>query len=117
MEEYRHGTHSIFRLHIHIVWCTKYRKPVLERHIGERLRDLVKEICSNLGVEILKGLVTKEHIHILVSIPPKISVSRLVQRLKGKTSYKLQSEFVSLRRQYWDNGCGGEDILHVAQGM
>jgi putative transposase len=54
-----------------------------------------------MGVEILSGVVARDHVHMLVSIPPQVSVSKLVQKIKGKSSYKLQREFVSLRKQYW----------------
>jgi len=54
-----------------------------------------------MHVDILSGVVAKDHVHVLVSIPPQVSVSKLVQKLKGKTSYKLQREFASLRKQYW----------------
>ncbi|MCG8417440.1 MAG: IS200/IS605 family transposase [Proteobacteria bacterium] len=101
MEEYRHGSHTMFRLHVHVVWCTKYRKAVLGKQIGERLRDLTRQICSEMKVEILSGVVSKDHVHILASIPPQLSVSKLVQKVKGKTSYKMQREFQALRKQYW----------------
>ncbi|HGG60342.1 MAG TPA: IS200/IS605 family transposase [Gammaproteobacteria bacterium] len=101
MSEYRHGTHSVFRLHVHLVWCTKYRRAVLRGEIGYRFRDLVRQMCSDMGVEILKGAVAKEHVHLLVSMPPQLSVSKLVQKLKGKTSYKLQREYRSLQKAYW----------------
>ena len=54
-----------------------------------------------MKVEILSGVVSKEHVHILVSIPPQVSISKLVQKVKGKTSYKLQREYESLRKAYW----------------
>jgi putative transposase len=54
-----------------------------------------------MGVEILSGAVAKEHVHLLVSMPPQVAVSKLVQKLKGKTSYKLQREYGVLRKQYW----------------
>lgn len=54
-----------------------------------------------MKVEILSGVVAKDHVHLLVSYPPQVSVSRLIQKLKGKSSYKLQREFASLRREYW----------------
>jgi len=101
MSEYRRGTHSVFRLHVHVVWCTKYRKAVLGGEVGQRLRELAKQMCSDMGVEILSGVVARDHVHVLVSIPPQISVSKLVQKLKGKSSYKLQREFAGLRKQYW----------------
>ena len=101
MKEYRRGSHTAFQLHIHLVWCTKYRKKVLRKDVGERLRDLCRQVSSDLGVEILSGVVSKDHVHVLVSIPPQVSVSKLVQKLKGKSSYKLQREFSSLRKEYW----------------
>jgi putative transposase len=101
MSEYRRGSHSVFRLHVHLVWCTKYRKEVLKSEIGYRLRDLTRQISSDMGVEILSGVVAKDHIHLLVSMPPQVAVSKLVQKLKGKTSYKLQREYGVLRKQYW----------------
>ena len=101
MEEYRRGSHSVFRLHVHLVWCTKYRKKVLAKAIGERLRDLGRQVCSDMGVEVLSGVVSKDHVHVLVSVPPQISVRKLMQNLKGKSSYKLQREFQSLRKEYW----------------
>ena len=54
-----------------------------------------------MGVEILSGVVAKDHVHVLASIPPQVSVSKLIQKLKGKSSYKLQREFASLRKEYW----------------
>lgn len=101
MDEYRRGSHSVFSLHVHLVWCTKYRKRVLTGAVGQRLRELARQTCSDMQVEIVSGVVSKDHIHMLVSIPPQVSISKLVQRLKGKTSYKLQREHQALRRQYW----------------
>ena len=101
MSEYRRGTHSVFRLHVHLVWCTKYRKAVLRGEVGQRLRELAKQMCSDMGVEILSGVVARDHVHMLVSILPQVSVSKLVQKLKGKSSYKLQREFAGLRKEYW----------------
>jgi putative transposase len=101
MEEYRHGSHTVFRLHVHVAWITKYRKAVLRGDIRARLRDLARQVCSDLGVEILSGVVSKDHVHVLMSVPPQVSVSKVLQKLKGKTSYKLQREFQVLRREYW----------------
>lgn len=74
---------------------------MLGKDIGERLRELCRQICSDMSVEILSGVVAVDHVHVLVSIPPQVSVSKLMQKLKGKSSYKLQREFASLRKQYW----------------
>jgi putative transposase len=74
---------------------------VLKKAVGTRLRELCRQICSDMGVEILSGVISRDHVHVLVSIPPQVSVSKLIQKLKGKSSYKLQREFASLRKQYW----------------
>ncbi len=101
MAEYRHGPHSVFEIHLHLVWVTKYRKPVLVGAVGSRVRDLIREICGTCDVLIIKGHVSKDHVHLLVSIPPQVTISRLVQRLKGKTAYKLLGEFAHIRKEFW----------------
>ena len=102
MSEYHHGSHSVFSIHLHLVWITKYRKPALrEEVVATRVRDVIREICREESVEIIKGHVSKDHVHLFVSIPPQLAISRLVQKLKGKSSYKLLHSFETLRRQYW----------------
>ena len=100
-DSHRHGPHTVYSIHLHLVWVTKYRKPVLVGVVGTRLRDLIREICGELDVHILKGHVSKDHVHLLVSIPPQVTISRLVQRLKGKSSHSLLGEFEHLWRTYW----------------
>ncbi len=85
----------------HIVWSTKYRKKVLKDDIGYRLREIVRQICSQERVTILKGAVGVDHVHLLLDIPPYIAVSRIVQHLKGESSRKLQMEFPQLGKQFW----------------
>jgi len=101
MKEYRKSSHCIYDLKYHIVWITKYRKPVLTEEIGKRVRDIVRQICTSLDVEVLKGNIRRDHVHILVSIPPTVSVSKLVQRIKGVTSRKLLQENQGLNRAFW----------------
>ena len=101
MKNYRKTSHSVYDLKVHLVWITKYRKPVLFGNVATRLRDLVREICKSLDVEILKGHVSKDHVHLFVSMPPYLSVSDLVKHVKGKTSWKLMSENRKLSKQFW----------------
>ena len=101
MSAYRHGSHSVFAIHLHLVWITKYRKPVLVGDVAFQVRELIREICRTQSVEIIKGHISKDHVHLFVSIPPQVPISRLVQRLKGKSSHKLLHSFASLRRQFW----------------
>jgi len=83
------------------VWITKYRKPILRGEIGKRVRELIRQTCASLDVYILKGHVSKDHVHLLVSVPPNLSVSELVKRLKGRSSRKMLEEFGELRKVYW----------------
>lgn len=101
MEIYRHGSHTVFSIHLHLVWITQYRKKVLDGAVSYRARDVIREICQQEGVDIIKGHVSSDYVHLFVSIPPQVTISRLVQRLKGKTSHKLLNEYPHLRKTYW----------------
>lgn len=101
MKYYRKGSHSVYDLKVHIVWITKYRKPVLFGDVAVRLRDLIREICRTMEVDILKGHVSKDHVHLFVSIPPQLSVSKLAGRVKEKTSRKLLAENRRLAKEFW----------------
>lgn len=85
----------------HLVRITKYRKPVITGQIAIRTRELVRMICQSNEVEILAGHVGSDHIHLLVSVPPHLSASKLVQYIKGATSRKLQMEYKELNKQFW----------------
>ena len=101
MEHYRKSSHTTYDIKYHLVWITKYRKPVLTGAIAQRVRDLIREICRSKEVEIIKGHVSKDHVHIFVSVPPHIAVSDLMQSLKGKSSRRMMSEFKALSRTFW----------------
>src|SRR3989344_4949098 len=101
MTGYKRTSHTIYDNKYHIVWITKYRKKVLRDDIGFRLREIIRQICSTEKVDILKGAIGPDHIHLLLQIPPYISVSRIVQHLKGESSRKLQMEFPQLQQQFW----------------
>ena len=101
MEYYRKSAHCTYDIKYHIVWITKYRKPVITGAIAERTRELIRGICQIKEVEILAGHVGSDHIHLLVSVPPHLSASKLVQYLKGNSSRKLQMEYKDLNKQFW----------------
>ena len=105
MDSYRKGAHTVFSCKYHIVWVTKYRYQVLSKDIGLRVRELVRQISIRNQVQILKGHVSSDHVHIHVSIPPSVAVSKYVQYLKVHTSVKLLKEFRSLSKRYW-----GQDL-------
>ena len=85
----------------HFVWITKYRYQILKGDLALRVRDIIKEVCMACDVIIVKGVVSKDHIHLLVSVPPTMAPSRLAQLMKGKSSYKVQQEFPAIRKRYW----------------
>ena len=101
MQNYRKTSQTTYDCKYHIVWITKYRKKVMSGVIAERVRELIRQICKENDVEILKGHVSKDHIHLFVSVPPHLALSKLVQSLKGKSSYRLLNENKELSKQFW----------------
>ncbi len=101
MENYRKGSHTVHDIKYHLVWITKYRYNVLHGDIAIRVRTIIREVCMSYDIKILKGVVSKSHIHLLVSTPPTIAPSKLAQLLKGKSSFKIQQEFPELKKRYW----------------
>ena len=101
MQNLRKGSHSVHQLHAHIVWSTKYRYEVLRGDIQVRCRELIRQTCDTLDVQILKGVVSKDHIHLHVSYPPKLSISDLLKRLKGRSAKLLLEEYSELKKRYW----------------
>ena len=97
----RVSSHSLHNLQVHLVWITKYRYQVLIGDIQLRCRDIIRQSCNSLDIQILKGVVSKDHIHLHLSYPPSLSVSDIVKRLKGRSSRLLLQEFPELHRRYW----------------
>ena len=101
MEHYRRASNARFDIKYHLVWITKYRKKLLRGDVATRLRQIVRDICAELEVEIIKGHIGKDHVHVFVSCPPHISSSQLMQLIKGKSSRKLLQEYSHLKRECW----------------
>jgi putative transposase len=101
VREYRRSAHTVYALHYHFVFITKYRKPVLRGDIGQEVRDLIREICRSEDIEILQGHVRPDHIHLLLSVPPHMAPSRVMQAIKGKTSHHLLQDRRKLRAEFW----------------
>ena len=97
----RKGSHTKSQMQAHIVWVTKYRYEVLKGDIQKRCRDIIVQICDAEDIRILKGVVSKDHIHMHIEYPPSKSMSDIVKKLKGRSSRKLQEEFKELSKQYW----------------
>ena len=101
MAEYRRSAHAVFDIKYHVVWITKYRYKVLKGRVAERTRDLIRQICEARDVTIVRGAVSPDHVHMLLSVPPDLSPSKLVQYVKGRSSRRIQDEFPEIRKRYW----------------
>jgi putative transposase len=98
---YSRGSHTAFHHRYHIVWAPKYRFKVLHGEVRLRVREIIRQVCSELGVKIIHGVLSRDHVHMFVEIPPHIAVSDFVRRAKGRSSRKIQQEFEHIRKRYW----------------
>ncbi|XOF32466.1 MAG: IS200/IS605 family transposase [Candidatus Electrothrix sp. YB6] len=85
-----------YKIEYYFVWVTKYRYHILRGDLAERARDIARQTCEYFEIQILRGVVNKDHVHILVSAPPDI-----MRRVKGRTSRKIFEEFPHVRKRYW----------------
>ena len=114
--EYRTGSHTKYKLEYHFVWVTKYRYHVLVGDVALRVRDLTRHVCERFEIRIIRGVVSKDHIHLLVSAPPDISPSEIMRRIKGWTARKLFEEFPLLKKRYWGRHFGARGYFCVTAG-
>ena len=98
--KYRYGSHTVYQIEYHFVWVTKYRYKVLRGEVGERVGELVRQTCEAFEIRIVRGVVSKDHVHILVSAPPTMAPSEIMRRIKGRTSSYLLEEFPHLKKRY-----------------
>jgi putative transposase len=116
MQNYRKTSHSTYDCKYHIVWITKYRKKVMLGMIAERTRELIRQICKEHEVEILRGHISQDHVHLFVSVPPHLAISKLVQYLKGKSSYKMLQENKQLSKEFWGRHLWGRGYFVATSG-
>ena len=113
---YRKGSHTTYDLKYHVIWCTKYRYKVLTGEVALRVRELIREICRSKYVDIVSGSLSPDHIHMLISMPPSLSLSKLMQHIKGKSSRKILMEFSHLKKRYWGQHIWGRGYFAVTVG-
>ena len=101
-ERYRRGAHTVTDFKYHFVWKTKYSYSVLKRDLALRLRDIIRDICTENKMSLVKGNIPPNHTHILVNAPSYFSSAKIMQLVRGKSSYRLQLEFPTLHKKYWD---------------
>ncbi|MBI5411783.1 IS200/IS605 family transposase, partial [Candidatus Peregrinibacteria bacterium] len=116
MQLYRATSHTRFDLKYHLVWITKYRKPVMTGRVVYRIRELVREICRTFSVQIIKGHVSKDHVHLFISMPPQLSVNKIAQYIKGKTSRRLMDEFPALKKTFLGQHFWARGYFAVSSG-
>ncbi len=115
--QYDTGKHCVFYHRYHIVWPTKYRYKVLTGGMRLRVHEIIRQVCRENEVDILRGVLSSDHVHMFVSVPPKIANSDLVRKMKGRSSHKVQREFSALRRRYWGRRSRGRGVfLHHQWG-
>jgi putative transposase len=114
--QYQKTKHSVFYHRYHIVWITKYRFNVLKGAIRERVREIIRQVCAENGVDIISGVLSGDHVHMFVSIPPKLSVSDFMRKVKGRSSHKIQLEFPVLRKRYWGRHFWGRGYFSTTSG-
>jgi putative transposase len=101
MKDFRRLAHAVWECKYHVVWCPKYRFRILRGEIARSVRAIIKQLCEWKRVEILEGNVQSDHIHLVMSVPPKYSISEMVGFLKGKSAIKIFDMHVDLKKRYW----------------
>ena len=116
MKNYRKTSHTVYDVKVHLVWITKYRKKVLTGEVAKRSREIIREVCKENEIEIIAGHISKEHVHMLLSIPPYISISKAVQYIKGRSLRKMLQEFNHLNKVFWGQHLWGRGYFVASSG-
>ena len=125
-KDIRHGRHCVFLMHVHLVFVTKYRRDVFTQETLDDLRGIFANVCRDFESELVEFDGEDDHVHLLVNYPPKVSVSSLVNSLKGVSSRMIrQKQYPSIRKKLWGGAlwspsyfagsCGGAPIEIVRQ--
>ena len=116
MAEYQTGGHAKYDIKYQLVWITKYRYKILQGEVAERARELIRQTCQLREVQIVRGAVSADQVHMRVSAPPQLAPSKLVQYIKGRSSRRLQDEFPHLRKRYWGQHLWGRGYFCATVG-
>lgn len=102
----RSNNNVVYRCAYHVVWCPKYRRPVIEDAVDERLKQIIREVCAERECNLIELETMPDHVHLLVECDPQYGIHRLVKQIKGQSSRILRQEFDSLRSRLptlWTN--------------
>lgn len=116
MTAYTHGQHTVYHHRYHLVWITKYRYRVLQGELRLRVREIIAQVAEEMDIKIINGVLSNDHIHVFVSIPPQIAVSEFVKKAKGRSSRKIQQEFPEIRKRYWGRHFWGRGYFSSTSG-
>lgn len=103
---YKSNHNVVYSCKYHVVWCPKYRRPVLVDGVDERLREICHEVAGELSFEIIEMEVMPDHVHMLLDVDPQLGIHKAVKRMKGRSSHDLRQEFPWLRSRIptlWTN--------------
>jgi putative transposase len=104
MAKWKKLAHVVYQCSYHIVWCPKYRFRIMKGGVGKYIEETIRSICEWKSIEIMELNVREDHVHAVVNIPPKLSISELMGILKGKTAIKLFKSYPALKsKPYWGN--------------
>jgi putative transposase len=98
----KRASHAVYDTAYHLVWCPKYRKDIfVGEEVRERAGQLIREICEEYGFEIEEMEVGEDHVHILISFPPKHSIGEVVRIIKSISARELFRVFPRLKKRLW----------------
>ena len=115
---WRTSNKAVYNLGYHLIWCPKYRRPVLEGEIDSRLRELLMQRASDLGISIEQMEIMPDHLHLFIKSSPVHAPHFIVQQLKGHTSRILRREFKTLRTRIptlWTRSYYCESVGHISE--
>ena len=104
MSRFRKLSHTIWHCQYHIVWVPKYRFRMLTGAVGQEVERCIRAFCEQQHAEIVELNIQVDHVHLLVMVPPKLSISEFVGTLKGRTAIRVFNKFRHLKHKpYWGN--------------
>lgn len=117
-KRFRRLSHSIYECKYHLVFCPKYRRPILKDEIKEYVRREISNLLRQKdGIEIIEMNVQSDHIHLIVWIPPKYAVSAVMGYLKGKLAIRLLQKYEQLGKQFWGRHLWGRGYCVSTVGI
>lgn len=122
----RHGRHCVFLLHIHLVFVTKYRKTCFTQRVLKHLNEIFNNVCTDFGAKLKEFNGEGDHVHLLIDYPPQVSVSKLVNSLKGVSSRYIRAQkYPEIAKKLWGDSlwspsyfagsCGGATLEVIAE--